>query len=145
MTTPDDLIQGNRLDYPNTPYTRGVAEVHVIEFAAGEARYNTPFGAPFGGASQLTEHDPAVVNAGRDMTKAAKRAGWNLDSYTPHNGEWPYSGIGVTADAEKGVPERVLVGERKLADGDMMYKYTASGEKVPVARFDETLKGWVRL
>lgn len=146
LSTPDDLIRGNRLDYPGTKYTTGMPEVHVIEFRAGAPdNYQIPFGAPHGGASGLTASDPAVTRAGDDMITGARAAGVDPNTYQRHDSAWPYSGIGVTADKDMGVPERTMTDRKDFEDGDMMYKYTAAGDKVPVARFDETIGQWVRL
>ncbi|GAB2980713.1 hypothetical protein LWP59_00875 [Amycolatopsis acidiphila] len=146
MSTPDDLIRGNRLDYPGTKYTTGMPEVHVIEFRAGAPdNYQIPFGAPHGGASGLDASNPAVTRAGDDMITGARTAGVDPNTYHRHDSEWPYSGIGVTADKDMGVPERTMTDRKDFEDGDMMYKYTAAGDKVPVARFDETIGQWVRL
>ncbi|WP_236790105.1 hypothetical protein [Amycolatopsis sp. GM8] len=146
MSTPDDLIRGNRLDYGGTPYTSGMPEVHVIEFRAGSPdNYQIPFGAPHGGASGLDASDPAVTRASDDMITGARTAGVDPNGYYRNNSEWPYSGIGVTADKDMGVPERTMTDRKDFEDGDMMYKYTAAGDKLPVARFDETIGKWVRL
>jgi hypothetical protein len=144
MSTPDELIQGNRLDYPGTKYTSGMPEVHVIEFRAGTPdNYRIPFGAPYGGTSGLAANDPDVFRAGDDMLTAGRTRGLDPNSYYRHEQEWPYSGIGVTADKDMGVPERTMTDRKDFEDGDMMYKYTADGRKIPVARYDETVGEWV--
>jgi hypothetical protein len=146
MSNPDDLIRGNRLDYTGTPYQQGMPEVHVIEFRAGAPdNYQIQLGAPHGGDSGLTANDPAVTRAGDDMITGARTAGLDPNGYHRNDSAWPYSGIGVTADADMGVPERTMTSRKDFEDGDMMYKYTAGGDKVPVARFDETIGQWVRL
>ncbi|WP_208024568.1 hypothetical protein, partial [Amycolatopsis pithecellobii] len=146
MSNPDDLIRGNRLDYTGTPYSPGMSEVHVIEFRAGTPdNYQIPFGAPYGGASGLDASHPDVTRASDDMVTGARSAGVDPGSYYRNNSEWPYSGIGVTADKDMGVPERTMTDRKDFEDGDTMYKYTASGDKIPVARFDETVGQWVRL
>jgi hypothetical protein len=146
MSNPDDLIRGNRLDYSGTPYQQGMPEVHVIEFRAGAPdNYQIPLGAPHGGGSGLTANDPAVTSAGDNMITSARTTGLDPNGYYRNDSAWPYSGIGVTADADMGVPERTMTSRKDFEDGDMMYKYTAAGAKVPVARFDETIGQWVRL
>jgi hypothetical protein len=147
LTTPDDLVQGNRLDYTlgdNTPgpFHRGMEEVHAIEFKAGDpANYQIPFGAPHGGASGLDDADPAVVRARGDMIAGAQTAGLDPKSYYDHHQKWPFSGIGVTADANLGVPERVM-SRQDFQEGDTMYKYPTTGPKIRVAVFHLGV-GWV--
>jgi hypothetical protein len=146
MSTPDQLVRGNRLDYTGTPYQSGMPEVHAIEFRAGApGNYQIPLGAPYGGASGLDEAHPAVGRASDDMLTAARGSGLDPNGYRRNNAEWPYSGIGVTADADMGVPERTMSNRKDFEDGDMMYKYTAAGQKIPVARFDEMTGRWARL
>jgi hypothetical protein len=79
------------------------------------------------------------------MITGARTAGVDPNTYYQNNSEWPYSGVGVTADKDMGVPERTMADRKDFEDGDMMYKYTAAGDKLPVARFDETTGQWVRL
>jgi hypothetical protein len=91
MSTPDDLVRGNRLDYSGTKYTTGMPEVHVIEFRAGAAdNYQIPFGAPHGGASGLPANDPGVVRAGDDMMTGARTANLDSNGYYRHEtiGQW---------------------------------------------------------
>ncbi|WP_370946093.1 hypothetical protein AB5J62_00370 [Amycolatopsis sp. cg5] len=142
MRTPEEIIQGNRLDYQNTPFKPDKLDVvHVMEFPAGDSTYKTPFGAPYAGGSGTHANWESVREARAGMVDAADSAG-----FTPKNSEsmvskWPFSGFGMTADAHNGVPERI----RPYADiepGSTIYEYDRAGNKRPVARYWGQDLGW---
>jgi uncharacterized protein YukE len=146
LRTTDDLVQGNRLDYRNSPFGPGMSEVHVIEFPATDpGKYQVPLGAPQDVETSLPENSPAVRRATDDMIDAARAAGLNPGSFERYIQDWPYSGIGVTADGEIGIPERRMPERMPYPDGSVMSRYDASGNKVPVARYDISLGKWVSI
>ncbi|HEV2777934.1 MAG TPA: hypothetical protein VGX25_00900 [Actinophytocola sp.] len=143
LSTPDDIVRGNRLDYYNSPFGPGMSEVHVIEFPATDpGRYQTPLGAPQDLHTNLPENSPAVRRATDDMMDAAEAAGLDPSTYQRYIADWPYSGIGVTADGDIGIPERRMTDRMPIPDGSVMYKYDASGVATPVATYHKGL-GWV--
>jgi hypothetical protein len=141
MRTPAEIIQGNRLDYENSPYKVSSRPVHVIEFPAGKSEYQTPFGAPFGGGSGTRENWRSVQGAADDMVGAAESQGHDSSSYRRDVSKWPYSGTGMTADAQNGVPERIRPYD-DLKSGSTIYEYDSAGNKTPVARYRGLTLGW---
>lgn len=85
MSNPDDLIQGNRLDYKGTPYTPGMSEVHAIEFRAGAPdNYQIPFVARrrerarrerSGGDQGERRHDHRRARRASIRTPSGRRSG----------------------------------------------------------------------
>jgi hypothetical protein len=143
-----DVIQGNRLDYPHTRFN--VADpnepVYVMRYPADDpSRYSTPLGAPYSDApGMLGQHDPAVQGTADDMTNAAHSAGISPDDYHREVNPWPYSGIGVTADENLGLPERVM-SPGPVPDGAEMYSYDQYGNQTLVGRYDEATGRWTDL
>jgi hypothetical protein len=143
LTTPDDVVQGNRLDYRNSPFQPGMADVTVVEFPATDpSRYQTPFGAPQDMETNLPENSPAVRRAADDMVESAERAGVDPATYGRYISDWPYSGVGVTADAQLGIPERRMPDRMPYPDGSVMYQYDTAGNRSVVAVYHDGL-GWV--
>jgi hypothetical protein len=148
LHTNGDVIQGNRLDYPGTRFnlTDPNEPVYVMKFPADDpSRYSTPLGAPFSTApGMLGEHDPAVQSAATDMVGAAHAAGIPADQYHQAVNQWPYSGIGVTADENLGLPEREM-SWGSVPDGAQMYSYDQYGNQVLVGQYDESIGRWTDL
>ncbi|HEU5473271.1 MAG TPA: hypothetical protein VFV67_21715 [Actinophytocola sp.] len=142
LRTPAEIIQGNRLDYQNSPFRDTSRPVHVMEFPAGNASYVTPFGAPFGGGSGTHQNWGVVQRAADDMIATAESQGLPPDSYRREVYRWPFSGIGVTADGEIGVPERTTP-YHQIPDGSRIYEYSPSGAKVLVAEYVDSDRGWM--
>jgi hypothetical protein len=145
LRTPRDLIQGNRLDYPGTTFDdkfkASGAPVHVMEFPAGDTKYSTPLGAPYAGGSGQHENWTSVTDSADRMTAAAESQGLDPRSYYQSVNKWPYSGVGFTADAQMGLPERVRP-YGAIEPGSVIYEYDASGSKTPVARYTGDQNGW---
>ncbi|MGQ0838436.1 WXG100 family type VII secretion target [Actinokineospora sp.] len=143
LRTPADLISGNRLDYPNSPYSASQSHISVMEFPAGDpSLYKTPVGAP-AVPGTLPSDSPAVLHARDEMVAAAERAGVDPRTYTPTINEWPYTGAGVTGHPTKGVPEFVLTERVPIPEGATISRYDTGGNKVLVATYDRVL-GWVK-
>ena len=143
LTRPDDIINGNRLDYANTPYKPGQSHIHTIEFPAGDRNYQAPMGAPKI-PGEISGHNPAVLRHTDEMLDAADRMGVDPRSYYRQVESWPYSGIGVTAHPTMGVPEFKMTEPMDIPHGATINEYDAGGRKTVIARFDEDLGKWVR-
>ncbi|HET9138261.1 hypothetical protein, partial [Actinophytocola sp.] len=141
LHTPAEIIQGNRLDYEGTPYRDTRQPIHVMEFPAGDASYQAPFGAPYAGGSGMHENWGAVQQAADDMIAVARNEGYPADGYQRVVNRWPYSGIGVTVDGEIGVPERTTP-YHQIPSGSRIYEYSPDGTKVLVAEYVDKTRGW---
>ncbi|GLZ37494.1 hypothetical protein [Actinokineospora sp. NBRC 105648] len=142
LSTPADLINGNRLDYVNSPYDTGQPNIHTIEFPASDASlYQTPVGAP-SVHGDIPSTDPRVLAARDEMIHAVENAGVDPNRYTQFISDWPYTGAGVTAHPTMGVPEFKMTDRLPLPDGATINRYDAAGNKVLVATYDSVL-GWV--
>ncbi len=148
LHTNGEVIQGNRLDYPGTRFNLADPNepVYVMRFPADDpSRYSTPLGAPYSdGPGMLGAHDPAVEATANDMTGAANAAGIPPDQYHLAVNHWPYSGIGVTADAHLGLPEREM-SAGPIPDGAQLYSYDQHGNQVLVGQYDEATARWTDL
>jgi hypothetical protein len=148
LHTNTDVIQGNRLDYPGTRFNLADPSepVYVMRFPADDpSRYSTPLGAPYSDEpGMLGQHDPAVQATATDMTGAANAAGIPPDQYHQAVNQWPYSGIGVTADENLGLPEREMTAG-PIPDGAQLYSYDQSGNQVLVGEYDESTGRWTDL
>jgi len=148
LHTNGDVIQGNRLDYPGTRFnlTDPNEPVYVMRFPAEDpSRYSTPLGAPFSDdPGMLGRGDPAVQATADDMTGAAHAAGIPPDQYHQAINAWPYSGIGVTADENLGLPEREMTAG-PIPDGAQMYSYDQHGNQTLVGEYDESTGRWTDL
>jgi hypothetical protein len=141
-TTPHDVIQGNRLDYPNTPYHDKMGHIHAMEFPATEAsNYQKPVGAP-SVPGEIGGKNPAVQRHSDEMMDSAERAGNARESYARTVSPWPYSGIGVTAH-ETGVPEFKIQRPLDIPNGAKINEYDASGNKRTLAVYRDG-SGWVQ-
>ncbi|MTD57779.1 hypothetical protein [Amycolatopsis pithecellobii] len=109
LRTPADFVHALRLDYPLSPFHPGLPMLHTMEFPAMDpAQYVTPLGAP----SQPYPEDgfppdhAEVELVAAAMAQAAERAGVNPNTVRREVRPWPFTGTGLTADADGGVPER---------------------------------------
>ena len=143
LNTPDKIVQGNRLDYANTPYSQGMPKAHVIEFPAGNPDlYKTPLGAPIPADHGGLPTDPSVRHASDRMNDAAHSVGLPPDSYKQANHNWPYSGAGVTADPS-GIPEREMSRRMDIPNGSRMVEYDQAGNRVVTHVYDDATKAWI--
>ncbi|MEU4742748.1 hypothetical protein AB0G02_20105 [Actinosynnema sp. NPDC023658] len=142
LNTPAALVQGNRLDYANSPYHPNMDRVNVIEFPAKDPElYKTPLGAPVATDHGALDRDPSVRRASDHMHDAARTVGLDPTSYNRSNYSWPYSGVGVTADPN-GVPEREMSKRMDIPHGAQMVEYDRNGHRTISHVFDQDL-GWV--
>ncbi|WP_051386130.1 WXG100 family type VII secretion target [Actinokineospora inagensis] len=142
LSTPADLINGNRLDYAGTPYDVHQPNIHTMEFPASDASlYKTPVGAP-SVDGVLPPTDPRVLAARDDMVHSVEGAGVSPDRYTPQINQWPYTGAGVTAHPTQGVPEFNMTDRMPIPDGATINRYDAAGTKTVIGVYDSVL-GWV--
>jgi hypothetical protein len=145
LTRPDDIIDGNRLDYANTPYKHGMSHIHTMEFPAGNEldNYQKPVGAP-NIPGEISGHNPAVVRSADEMIDAAERAGVDPGTYQRSINAWPYSGIGVTAHPTMGTPEFKMTESMQIPHGTTINEYDASGRKTVIAVYDWPSRKWVQ-
>jgi hypothetical protein len=142
LNTPDAIVQGNRLDYANTPYHQGMQKVHVVEFPAGDPNhYKTPLGAPVASDHGALPTDPSVRHTSDRMHDAADTVGLDPNSHTRQNNSWPYTGAGVTADPN-GIPERVKDWQ-EFPDGSRMVEYDPAGNRVVTHTYDQRTREWI--
>lgn len=142
LNTPASLIQGNRLDYADTPYRSNMDRVNVIEFPATDPdRYKTPLGAPAPADHGALPTDPSVRHASDRMHDAARTVGLDSSTYNQSNYPWPYSGAGVTADPN-GVPEREMSDRMPIPAGSQMVVYDQDGNRTVSHVYDKR-RGWV--
>ncbi|MFL6142025.1 MAG: WXG100 family type VII secretion target [Labedaea sp.] len=141
LHTPEQIIDGNRLDYKDTLFTDKTQPIHVMEFPAGTADYVTPYGAPFGGGSGTHSTWGQVQRAADDMITAADTTGAAPGSYRRDVTRWPFSGVGLTAHDTLGVPERTTP-YHQIPAGAQIYEYSPSGTKVLVAEYGGAARGW---
>jgi hypothetical protein len=78
------------------------------------------------------------------MTGAANAAGIPPNGYRQAVAHWPYSGIGVTADENLGLPEREMT-YGPIPDGAQMYSYDQHGNQVLVGQYDDSAGRWTDL
>jgi hypothetical protein len=142
LKTPNDIIDGNRLDYANTPYKHGQPNIHVIEFPAGEHPYQAPVGSPHI-PGQISAHNPAVLRSADEMLDANDRMGVDPGSYYRNVQAWPYTGGGFTAHPTMGVPEFKMQESIDIPHGATINEYDASGNKSVIAEYDARRKKWI--
>jgi hypothetical protein len=112
-----------------------------MEFPAGGDSYSTPLGAPFGGGSGTHGNWGQVQRAADDMITAAETQGVSPGSYHRDVTKWPYTGVGITADATLGVPERKTP-YHQIPRGSQIFEYDAAGNKRLVATYVNKAIGW---
>jgi hypothetical protein len=144
LHTPADFIRALRLDYPGSPFRPDLPVLHILEFrAVAPNQYVTPLGAP----SVEDPSNPAPYNsdpvraAAWAMADAAAAVGLDPNTYRKQINPWPYTGTGITADAELGVPERWRRYDRIPADATII-EYNRDGARIPVAVYRGEAFGW---
>jgi hypothetical protein len=141
---PEDVVRGNRLDYPNTAYEKRPSHIHTIEYPAGDpSNYARPVGASTV-PGHVFDNDPRVAAAADEMAAAYHRAGVPPSEIVRVNSAWPYSGAGVTSDATMGNPEFKVQKPIDMPHGATINEYDAGGRKTVIARFDKVRGGWHR-
>lgn len=109
LRTPGEFVRALRLDYPGSPFRPDLPVLHILEFrAVAPNQYIVPLGAP----SVDDPRNPApfdsdpVRAAAWAMADAAESVGLDPNKYRKQINPWPYTGTGITADPDLGVPER---------------------------------------
>ena len=116
MRSPDDFREGLRLDYPNTPFTKGADSVYVFRTTAADLeQYHVPFGGP-------TAEGRTNIEGGANMAD-------------------PFTGNGFTGSNEHLVPEWERQ-ESSVKAGDTIYKIGRDGSEEPVVRYHSGV-GWL--
>jgi hypothetical protein len=144
LATPAAFVRAFRLDYPDSPFRPDLPILHVMEFATVEpAQCVIPLGAPalpyprIGFPPNMTD----VRTAGFRMIDAAEAAGIDPNTYRLELNPWPYSGTGITADPELGVPERWRR-YAPLPAGATIVEHDQAGRRRPVATYRGAALGW---
>jgi hypothetical protein len=147
LHTPAEFLRAFRLDFPGSPFTPRLPMLYVMELATVDPSLVVlPLGAPappFPQKGYPPNMSDVRVTAQR-MVDAAKQAGVDPNSYRVELNPWPYTGTGITADAELGVPERW----RRYAPvppGAAIVGYDQAGNKRPVAIYRGPVAGWEAL
>lgn len=109
LRSPADFLRALRLDFAHSPFRPDQPVLHTMEFPAVDARqYVTPFGAPsqpYPEQGFPADHvDVELVAAA--MAQAAERVGVDPNTFRREIRPWPYTGTGLTAEPQTGVPER---------------------------------------
>lgn len=147
LRTPTDFMRALRVDYPGSPFRQDQPVVHVMEFLAVQpSQFVIPFGAPASLNPEvgLPPNAPEVREAAYAMIDAASGVGLDPNVYRMQIAPWPFSGTGVTADAELGVPER-WKRHGALPSGATIFQYDHSAGKQPIATYRGAAVGWEHL
>lgn len=147
LRTPAEFLRAFRLDFPGSPFTPNLPTLYVMELVAVDPSLVViPLGAP-APPFPPTGYPPNMSDvrvAGVRMIDAARPAGVDPNSYRLEINPWPYTGTGITADAELGFPERW----RRYAPvpvGAAIVAYDQAGNKRPVASYRGAVAGWEAL
>ncbi|SDZ40649.1 hypothetical protein SAMN05421504_11561 [Amycolatopsis xylanica] len=147
LRTPIEFFRAFRLDYPGSPFAPSQPVLHVLEFSAVDpAQFVTPLGAP---GAPTPESGPYTGSAevrevAFRMVDAAQEAGLDPNTFRMEIAPWPYTGTGVTADPQFGVPER-WKRLSVLPSAATIFEYNTAGAKTPLAIFRGQGLGWERL
>ncbi|HEV2777936.1 MAG TPA: hypothetical protein VGX25_00910 [Actinophytocola sp.] len=147
LRTPVEFMRAFRVDYPGSPFRPDQPVVHVMEFLAVQpGQFVIPLGAPasLDPSAGLRPNTPAVRDAAYAMIDAAATAGLDPNTYRMEIAPWPYTGTGVTADPELGVPER-WKRPSTVPSGATIFQYDPSARKLPVAIYRGAALGWEQL
>ncbi|MFI9813926.1 hypothetical protein [Saccharothrix variisporea] len=140
LRTPVEFMRALRLDYPGSPFRPDLPALHVMEFPAVHPnKFVVPFGAP--SLPDLGWTSDPVREAAYAMADAAAAAGVNPNTYRKQINPWPYSGTGITADPQLGVPEWWRRYDR-VPGGSRIVEHRANGERVEVAVYQGEVFGW---
>lgn len=144
LRTPADFMRALRLDYPGSPFRPDLPVLHILEFrAVAPNQYVTALGAP----SVDDPRNPApydsdpVRGAAWAMVDAAEAVGLDPNVYRKQINPWPYTGTGITADPELGVPEWWRRYDPIPADA-MIVEHNRDGARTPVAVYRGEAFGW---
>jgi hypothetical protein len=144
LHTPAEFMRALRLDYPGSPFRPDLPVLHILEFRAMlPNQYVTPLGAPSvddPGNPVPYDSDP-VRAAAWAMADAAETVGLDPNTYRKQINPWPYSGTGITADAELGVPEWWRRYD-PLPGDSVIYEHAHDGSKVAAAVYRGEAFGW---
>jgi hypothetical protein len=141
LRTPADFVRALRLDFPLSPFRPDQPVLHTMEFPAVDpAQYVTPFGAPSQPyPEQGFPPDHADVQlVAVAMAQAAERAGVDPNTFRREIRPWPYTGTGLTAEPNTGVPERWRR-YGPIPAGAVLVEYPA---RRPVAGYRGEARGW---
>lgn len=145
--TQEKFLRAFRLDFPGSPFTQNLPMLYVMELATVDPNLVvTPLGAPCPPfpARGFPPNMSDVRVASQRMIDAARAAGVDPNSYRLELNPWPYTGTGITADADLGVPERW----RRyvpVPTGTVIVGYDQSGNRRPVAIYRDAVAGWEAL
>ncbi|HET9138259.1 hypothetical protein [Actinophytocola sp.] len=147
LRTPRELLRAFRLDYPGSPFVPDLPALHVLEFAASEpAQLVIPLGAPASPYPQ-TGFPPNMTEvrvAARHMIEAAAAAGVDPNTIRMQLDPWPFTGTGLTADPDTGIPVRWRR-YAPLPGGAVITEFRTDGSSRPVAQFGGSGYGWREL
>lgn len=136
LATPADFMRAFRVDYPGSPFRPDQPVIEVLEFRAVQpGQFVIPFGAPAVGPPQ------AVRDAAYAMIDAAAEAGLDPNTYRMEIAPWPFTGTGITADPELGLPER-WKRFGAIPAGSWIRRHDTAGQTRPVARYHGAAMGW---
>lgn len=144
LRTPLDFMRALRLDYQGSPFHPDLPVLHVLEFRAVEPnKFVVPFGAPSVAdpAAPLPWDSDAVREAAYAMADAAEAAGVDPNTYRKQINPWPYSGTGITADPQLGVPEWWRRPDR-VPGGSVIVAHGRDGARSVVAVYRGEAFGW---
>jgi hypothetical protein len=144
LRTPAEFVRAFRLDYPGSPFRPEQPMLHVLEFVAVQpAQFVIPLGAP-SLPYPRTGFPPNIAEvraASLHMVEAAETVGLDPNSYRVELNPWPYSGTGITPDAELGVPEW-WKRYGPLPAGAVVVEHGQQGASRPVATYRGAALGW---
>lgn len=144
LRTPAEFVRALRLDYPGSPFRPDLPVLHTLEFrAVAPNQYVIPLGAPTldDPRNPVPYESDAVRDAAWAMVEAAEAAGLDPNLYRKQINPWPYTGTGITADAELGVPERWRRYD-PMPGGATIVEYNQNGARKPAAFYRGEAFGW---
>jgi hypothetical protein len=144
LRTPADFRRALRLDYEGSPFRPDLPALHILEFLAiAPNQYVTPLGAPSVDDQRGTAPygSDEVLMAKLAMANAAEAVALDPNTYRLQTNPWPYTGTGITADPEMGVPERWRRYDR-IPVGATIYEHTPDGSQAAVGVYRGEAVGW---
>jgi len=144
LRTPADFMRALRLDYPGSPFRPDLPVLHILEFPAlAPNQYVKPLGAPsVDDPNNPVPYDSDPVRAAAwAMADAAEAAGVDPNTYRKQINPWPYTGTGITADPELGVPEWWRRYD-PIPGGSTIVEFNREGMRTPVAVYRGEAFGW---
>lgn len=143
LASPADFVSAFGLGYPGSPFGTNPASVQTMEFPAVNVdRFVLPLGAPTlpYPAIGYPPNQADVQVAALDMVDAARRAGLDPNLVRKELNPWPFTGTGITADANLGFPEFWMQFSQIPASAVIFDHNT--GRKAPVAVYRGAVLGW---